>query len=66
MTKIKPNFVYDKQKKKTGVILKTEEFEFLIDELEDFYDYETIKKRITKKEKTYPLEEVMAEILAKK
>ena len=39
MTKLHPKYVYD-QDEKVGVILSISEFEYLLDELENVYDYE--------------------------
>lgn len=44
MKKIKPKFIYDEQNKKRGVLLSIKDFEFLLEELEDYYDYKLVKK----------------------
>ena len=62
MIKIKPRYMYNEKEEKIGVLIKVEEFEQLIDELEDVYDYEYIKKIEGKKTKVIPLEKVMAMI----
>jgi len=59
--KIKPNFVYDENENKVGVILSVEEFEAIVDELEDYHDYKLINERRNKQEKLYTLEEVIKE-----
>lgn len=66
MIKVKPKFIYDEKDKKTGVLFTIRDFERIMEELEDFYDYELIKKRCKKKEKTFTPEEVMAEIMGKR
>ena len=66
MAKIKPRFMYNDKGEKIGVVLKVEEFEQLIDELEDIDDYEYIKKVEGKKSKGVPLEDVMALIEERK
>lgn len=66
MLKLKPQYIFNKKGKKIGIILNIKEFSTIMDELEDYYEYETIKNRINKKEKTYTQEEVMAELLGKK
>ncbi len=66
MIKVKPRFIYDEEGEKTGILLTLRDFERIVEELEDFYDYEIVKKRSKKKEKTFTPEQVMAEILEKR
>jgi len=61
MIKIKPNFVYDEEENKVGAILSINDFEALINELEDYQDYKLINERKNKQEKLYTLEEVIKE-----
>jgi PHD/YefM family antitoxin component YafN of YafNO toxin-antitoxin module len=63
MARSKPKFVYDENGKKVGVVLDPKEFEKLVNELEDYQDYELIQQRSRKKEKLYSLEEVIKETL---
>ncbi len=58
MKKINPQFVYDENGKKIGVVLAIDEFEKCVDVLEDYQDYMLIKQRSSKKEKLIPHEEV--------
>ncbi len=44
MRKIKPKFAYDDENKKLGVVLSSKDFEYLIDQLEDYHDYKLIQK----------------------
>jgi hypothetical protein len=41
--KLTPKFIYDENDKKVGVLLPISQFEKLIEEIEDFRDYKTIK-----------------------
>ena len=67
MKKIKPKFVYDENNKKHGVLLSIKDFEILIEELEDYYDYELVKKLEPFDLKdTIPFEEIKAKYLRKK
>ena len=66
MIKVKPKFAYDEKGKKIGVLLTIRDFKQIIDELEDLSDYELIKERAGKKEKTFTPEEVLAEIIGRK
>lgn len=67
MKKIKPRFVYGKKGNKKMVVLTGTRFEKIIEKLEDYEDYKTVKKwDSSKKGKTYTPEEVLAEILDKK
>jgi hypothetical protein len=61
MKKNKPTFLFNEEGKKTGVLLKFADFNKMMEELEDYYDYELIKKRSKKHYKTYTREEVLAE-----
>ena len=61
----KPHFAYDQKDQKVGVVLTYKDFEDLMDELQDVYDYELVQKRKKKKEKTYSLEEVSQELFGK-
>jgi|SaaInlStandDraft_5_1057022.scaffolds.fasta_scaffold857838_1 hypothetical protein len=63
MKKVEPKFVYDEENKKRGAIIKVKEFDFVIEDLEDYTDYKTIQERCGKKEKTFTSEQVMAEIM---
>ena len=65
MIKLHPKYVYD-QDEKVGVILSIDEFEYLLDELENVHDYELIRVRKLNKEKTYTLAEVKASLSGKK
>ena len=66
MKKIKLKFVYDEQNKKRGVLLSVKDFEILIEELEDYYDYKLVKKlEPFDLEKTISLEEMKKKILDK-
>jgi hypothetical protein len=65
MIKIKPKFAYDEKGQKIGVVLIPKDFEALVDVLEDYQDYEFVRNRKRKKEKTYTLEEIRAEFLGK-
>ena len=66
MKKIKPKFIYDERNKKRGVLLSVKDFELLIDELEDYYDYELVKKlEPFNLEEAIPLEDVRKEIFGK-
>ena len=44
-----PHILYDENNKTVGVILKPEDFQHLIDQLEELYDFELIKERSKKK-----------------
>lgn len=66
MSKAKLRFMYDDNGKKIAVVMPPQDFELIIDELEDFQDYDIVTKRLKTKQKTYSLEEVMQEILGKK
>jgi len=55
-------FLSDDVGNKTGVLLKKTDFDKIIKKLEDYHDYKTIKKLSGKKQKTYTVEEVLAEI----
>ena len=44
MKKIEPMFVYDEKGKKTGAMFRPSDFEIIIEELEDYKEYERIKK----------------------
>lgn len=61
--KIKPQFVYDENGEKIGVILAIDEFEKCIDILEDYQDYKLVKQRSAKKEKLIPHKEVVQKTL---
>ena len=63
--KIKPKFVYDKNKKKHAVILTFKDFDLLIETLEDYDDYVFLKDFDSSKEERVPFEEVLA-MLARK
>jgi PHD/YefM family antitoxin component YafN of YafNO toxin-antitoxin module len=65
ISKLKPKYLYDGEGNKTGVILSEKEFESLMEELEDLYDYELLKKQSGKKEKLYTAEEIREETLAR-
>ncbi len=56
MVKVSPEFLFDEQNKKRGVLLSVKDFERLMESLENFYDYLIIKKR--EKEKTVSFEEI--------
>ena len=58
MLKIKPKFMYDEKDKKIGVVVSSKEFEKILEELEDYSDYQMVIERAAKKQKTYTLEEV--------
>lgn len=66
MIKVHPKYVYDEKDKKVGVVLSLDDFEHLIDELEDLHDFKLINKRKASKEKVYTLEQVKAELFGKK
>ena len=59
MRKINPYFVYNEQKKKTGAVLSSKDFERCIDVLEDYHDYLTISERKKIKEPLIPFEDVI-------
>lgn len=63
MKKTSPQFVYNEDGKKIGVVLGVDEFEKCIDALEDYQDYMLIKQRSKKKEKLIPHEEVVQKTL---
>ena len=63
MRKINPNFIYDKNKVRRGVLLKIADYKIIMDELEDYDDYKTIKERKRKIYKTFSPESVLREIL---
>jgi len=66
MKKIKPKFVYDEENRKRGVLLTVKDFEILEEELEDYYDYELVKKlEPFDLKKAVSLEEVRRNILSK-
>ncbi len=66
MKKIKPKFVYDERNRKRGVLLTVRDFELLIEELEDYYDYRLVKKlEPFNLEEAVSLEEVEKEIFGK-
>ncbi len=63
MIKINPQFVYEEEGKKRGVLLKMRVFDRVVANLEDLYDYKMVVERAHEiDEKTYSLEEVMKEI----
>lgn len=58
----KPMFLFNDNGKKTGVLLKIDDFEKMMEELEDYADYKMVKERSKRKyKKTYTREEVLAE-----
>lgn len=65
MRKINPYFVYNEQKKKTGVILSFKDFERCIDALENYHDHAIIVERSKEKGPTIPLEEVVKSLKKK-
>jgi len=66
MKKIKSKIMYDEKKRKVGVIVSLKDLDKLYEELEDYYDYEIVKERSGKKEKTYTSTQVKAMLLGKK
>ena len=59
MIKIKPKYLYTEDNNKQGVVLTIKDFEKLIEELEDYYDYKLIKKlEPFDLENATPLEEI--------
>lgn len=52
-----------KKAKKIGVLLKVEEFDKMMNELEDLHDVCMVYERTAQKTKTIPHDEVMREIL---
>ena len=69
MRKIKPKFIYNNNKKKKAVLIKISDFDFFIEELEDYSDYKIIKERhknTFEEYETFTPEEVMAELLGKR
>lgn len=66
MKKINPKFLYDEKNKKRGVLLSVKDFELLIEEIEDYYDYELVKSlEPFDFEGATSLEDVRKEILGK-
>ena len=65
MKKNKPKFLYDGNKK-VGVIISLKSLDQIYEELEDYYDYVTVKEHENKKEKTYTHNEVKQILLRKK
>jgi len=60
-----PDFIYDQQGNKKGVILKVDEFDALIEGLEDLYDIiRAYKVKQDPSQESFSLESVVAEILA--
>jgi hypothetical protein len=64
--KFQPKFLVDDDGHKTGVLLKISDFEKIMEELEDYYDYMMAEKRSRKNYKTHTKEEVLAEIFGKR
>lgn len=58
MKNLNPKFIYDKQKRKSKVILSKKKFEKLLENLEDFCDYQLVKARGKKREKIHSIQEV--------
>ena len=66
MKQIKPKFLYDEKNKKRGVLLSVKDFELLIEDVEDYYDYQLIKSlEPFDLEGATSLEDVRKEILGK-
>lgn len=65
LAKLKPKYLYDAEGNETGVMLSEEDFEWLMEQLEDLYDYQLLKKQFTKKEKIYTAQEIREETLAR-
>jgi PHD/YefM family antitoxin component YafN of YafNO toxin-antitoxin module len=66
MKKIKTKFIYDEKNKKVGVLLPVQDFEFIMDEYEDYYDYLLAKKlEPIDLKKTKTLEEFKKELFGK-
>jgi len=64
VSKLKPKYFYDDDGKQEGVMLTEKQFDMLIDELQELYDYHMVLK--VKDEPTYSSEEVGARIEARK
>ena len=63
---IHPQFVYDQDGNKTVVLLKVNEFESLLEGLEDLYDLIRVHKiKQEQNHESFSLESVIEEILAK-
>lgn len=61
-----PEFIYDQEGNKKAVVLKVDEFEALIEGLEDLYDLiRAYKVKQDPNQETFSLESVVEEILAK-
>ena len=61
MAKRKPQIFYDDQGNKVGILLMPEEFEMLVEQLEDAHDLYTAYKR-TQKGKTIPFDQIKKEL----
>ena len=67
MKKIKPRFIYSERGKKKGAMLNLKDFEILIEGLEDYEDYRTVKEFHKEKDPVLiPIEEVRARLFGKK
>ena len=69
MIKLKPKFIYDKNNKKTEVLLTPKEFGRIIEALDDFQDYTLVEERRcdpNKTRKTYTREEMHKKLSDKK
>ncbi|HBR70893.1 TPA: hypothetical protein DIC20_02240 [Candidatus Dependentiae bacterium] len=66
MRKIKPEFIYDEENRQRGVLLSIKDFDYLIEELEDYYDYKLVEKlEPFNLEDTISMEDVKKEIFGK-
>ncbi len=65
-SEIKTRFVYNRKGKQEGVIIPVQEFDHLVDELEEYNDYQYIKT-LTKKDRkeVVSLEEVKKRLFGK-
>lgn len=63
--KFQPKFLVNENGKPVAVQLDIKSYEALIGELEDFYDVKRAEKILSKKHKTYTLEELERSLLGK-
>ncbi len=62
MAKIKSQILYNDEGSKVGILLTYEEFEVLVEKLEDAHDLYTAYKRTQKKGKTIPFDQIKKEL----